>query len=531
MSRIEKPLSDAMKKIIVINKNDGIKVLVKLEKDPSLCEVRKKLETNNMVKITNSICFTAKNEALIDFNDEYNHKSSDILVENKIYLAKVPRTNWKELEGKFNLGNGRNYNDDKNKVVRGKVFSIEECTFNIPEYDEIYFHTMTPSSINDLFKIKTLFLDPQSDIVQQDNSEYKFKQIVKAILEIKEVKLTNKFIDLVKEAIEFQDRNRLKYIVENFGEFIPKIIMFGGRLHYKYNTYTGSTVQLQDSLIFGGDKKKMLQGNEYDWISSLQKSDLWDVFRNPISIFDFLPPELKNKIRELNGKTILYSDIQDHDFKMHEHVDPQIFAAVSNMEDDDNILSCILYTPSPSSIPKVIINCTKSYPNQEKPYRVKIRWMLIGYDLSFNSILNPGHFHFQSICCDYNALNNLNNVLNIDNMVLFGMPVTLKLNPSFESSIIGHHFSKHNDKVCASLYGYDLKKKKYFTHSLSDLKFNLLYTKYPNPNIFSYFKAGEDLFVEKTIKAQHPVFISLHKEGYDQSDRGFISRKNEHFFY
>ncbi|KAF0556224.1 hypothetical protein F8M41_015985 [Gigaspora margarita] len=541
-----------MEKITVKIKN-GINVSVILENDPSLYEVRKKLTTNYRLNIPNSICFTTKDEALIDFNDECKYKLSDILDGNKIYLVKDPRINWKELEGKFKLGNGRNYNDDKNKVVRGKVFSIVKSKFYIPEHDEeIYSHTMILSSVNDLFKNKTLFFNPQPDIphiAQQDNSEetskYKFQNILKAALEIKKVKPTKNFIDLVKKAIELQDRNILKYIIENFGQFIPKTIIFGGRLHYKFNTYTESTIQLQDPLIFGGDKEKMIQGKEDDWIFSLKNSDLWDIieFREPMSIFDFLPFDLKNKIRELNGKAILYSYIQDHDFEMHglnivelkmpqnivsifsnKDVDPQVFATASNMEDN---FHCILYIQQPPSIPKVIINCTKDNPNQEKPYRVKIRWMVVGNDLSFNSILKPGHFHLQSICCDYNALNT---VLNIDNTVLFGIPVTLKLDPSLESSIIDHHFIKKNDKVCVSLYGYDLKEKKYFTHSLSDLKFNLLYTKYPNPNIFSYFKAGEDLFVEKTSRAQLPEFISLHKEGYNQSDRGFISRKNERFF-
>ncbi|CAG8483601.1 21932_t:CDS:2 [Gigaspora margarita] len=524
MNKNEKSLTGATKKITVINKND-INISVILENDPSLCEVRNKLTTNYRLKIQNSICFTTKDEALIDINDEVEYKLSDILYENKIYLAKEPRINWKVLEGKFKLGNGRNYNDDKNKLGGGKVFSIVKCEFYIPENDEeIYFHTMTLSSINDLFKNKTLFLDPQSEIphiAQQDNSEeaskYKFQYIVKAILEIKEVDFTKKFTDLVEEAIELKDLNKLKYIIENFGQFIPKTIMFGGRLHYKFTTYTGWTIQLQDSLIFGGNKEKMIQGKEDDWIFSLKNSDLWDIieFRGPMSIFDFIPFDLKNKIRELNGKTILYSYIQDHDFEMHglnivelkmpqnivsifsnKDVDPQVFATASNMEEN---FPCILYIQPPPSIPKVIINCTKDNPNQEKPYRVKIRCMVVGNDLSFNSILNLGHFHLQSICCDYNALKS---VLNLDNTVLF---------------------------VCVSLYGYDLKEKKYFTHSLSDLKFNLLYTKYPNPNI-SYFKAGEDSFVEKTSKVKHPEFINFHKKGHNQTDQGFISGKNEHFF-
>ncbi|CAG8464761.1 1077_t:CDS:1 [Dentiscutata heterogama] len=587
------------KDIIVVI--DNVKVLVKLANDFSLCKVRRILEANDVTRMTDSFYFT-KNGALINISNENEYLLSDILDEkNMIYLERDSRPNWRALVRKFSLENGRNYDDDKDRVAEKKLFVLEDCEFSILEPDEYNFHTKTISSIDDLSKNENLIfkntqlgipntvnfdfsIDPQN--IRPYNSEeissrFKFKNIVKAILsfKIKDIRLTYEFIIAVKRALNSQDLNILKHAIEKFGQFIPTVIIFGGRLHYKVTTCTGiyrqgrneSAIQLQDSLIFGGDKIKIILGEEDDWITSLQEFKLWDIieFRNPVSIFEFLPNDLKDRIRELIGKTIIYSNIQDYDFKIHDYndrsnivdlkmpknigsifsnkdVDPQVFATVSNIEDDDNIFTCMLYTPSHSSIPKVIINCTRYKSNQQKVHRVKIKWIVVGYDLSFNSIFNPEHIHLQSSTkrCHYND-NTLHEVLNIRteySMVLFGIPVVLEWNPSFKFSIIGHHFNRHDDKVCINLYGYDLNEKKYFTRFLSNFKFNLLYTKHPNPDIFSYFKVDKDLSLEKIFEADNNLFlngtsnvhntefISLYKEGYNQSDPGFISRKNGHFF-
>ncbi|CAG8664552.1 21074_t:CDS:2, partial [Dentiscutata erythropus] len=549
--------------IVVI---DNVKVLVKLANDFSLCKVRRILESNNVTRMTNSFYFT-KNGALINISNENEYLLSDILDDdNMIYLEKDPRPNWRALVRKFSLENGRNYDDYKDRVAEKKLFIIEDCEFSILEPDEYNFHTMTIFSFDDLSKNKNLFfknsqlgipntanfdfpIDPQNSRPsnsEETSSKFKLKNIVKAILsfKIKDIRLTYEFIVAVKRALNSQDINILKHVIEKFGQFIPTVIIFGGRLHYKVTTCTGiyrqgrneSTIQLQDSLIFGGDKIKIFLGKEDDWITSLQEFKLWDIieFHNPVSIFEFLPNDLKDKIRELIGKTIIYSNIQDYEFKIHDYNDRSNIVDLKMPKNIGSIFSNKDVDPQLLLIVRDINLINKKYIVSKLN------------DLSFNSIFNPEHIHLQSSTkrCHYND-NTLHEVLNIRteySMVLFGIPVVLEWDPSFKCSIIGHHFNRHDDKVCINLYGYDLNEKKYFTRFLSNFKFNLLYTRHPNPDIFSYFKVDKDLSLEKIFEADNNLFIngtnsvhntefiSLYKEGYNQSDPGFISRKNGHFF-
>ncbi|CAG8688110.1 14299_t:CDS:1, partial [Dentiscutata erythropus] len=59
-----------------------LKLLAKLRKISELDVVRKELEYNVMIKITNVIYFT-KNDMLIELNDEYKYTLNDILNESK----------------------------------------------------------------------------------------------------------------------------------------------------------------------------------------------------------------------------------------------------------------------------------------------------------------------------------------------------------------------------------------------------------------------------------------------------------------
>ncbi|KAF0541897.1 hypothetical protein F8M41_005046 [Gigaspora margarita] len=510
-----------MKDVIVEDINVAInngRVLVKLAKDFSLDKVREKLEINDIISNLISFYFT-KNYSIIGCSNEHEFNLSDILDGDTIYLKEDSQPNWKKL-----------------------AFTIKDCELNI--LDDFNSYPITTSSVNDLFKNRGLFLNPQLDldflIDPQNSRSYDSEQVsgfniqnfVKAILSInkKDIIITEEFEVAVKEALNSQDINILKHAIEKFGQFVPTEIMFGGRLHYELTTYTGSTIQLEDTFIFGGDKIKI----------------------------------------ELIGKTIIYSNIQYYEFKIHDYndesnnidlkarnivdlkariidsifsnkdTDPQVFATVSNIEDDDNdnIFTCMLCTPSDLSIPKLIINCTRYKSDQQKVYNVKIikiriSWIIVGYD--FNSIFSPEHFYLQSTTrdCNHNDDASHEKVLNIRteySTILFGIPVVLEWNPSFKHSIIGHHFSSNDDKVDICLYKYDLSEKKYFTRSLSNFKFNILYTKHQNPDIFRCFKVDKDLSLKMILESDKNLFISLHKEGCNQSDPGFIRRKNGQLF-
>ncbi|CAG8550870.1 2992_t:CDS:2 [Cetraspora pellucida] len=89
-------------------------------------------------------------------------------------------------------------------------------------------------------------------------------------------------------------------------------------------------------------------------MSSLRDFKQWRIieFRKPMSIFQFLDDKLKYRIRQLNGKMTIYSNVQDYSFKMHDYsaVDPQVFfTTISNVE-DDKICTCMFHLPPPPDI-------------------------------------------------------------------------------------------------------------------------------------------------------------------------------------
>ncbi|CAG8460254.1 1166_t:CDS:2 [Gigaspora rosea] len=223
------------------------------------------------------------------------------------------------------------------------------------------------------------------------------------------------------------------------------------------------------------------------------RNKYWDIieFHKAVPIFELLPNSLKDKIQGLMVLVDLKMPQNMSFIFSNKNIDPQVFVTVFNMKDDDTIYICMLYTPLLSSIPKVIIVQIVNL--------ISKKYIMSKLD---RSVFHGSVWH---ACC-------------------------IRIGSSFKSSIIGHHFNIHDDKVGICLYRYDLNEKKYFTSFLSNFKINLLYTKYPNPDIFRYIKVGEDLFAKKIRTVQIAKFISLYKEEYNQSDRGFISRKNEHIF-
>ncbi|CAG8572721.1 274_t:CDS:2 [Dentiscutata erythropus] len=624
--------STVFEDIDIIVEIDDVGVLVKLDTKSYLYEVRMKLERNNIIEITNVIHFT-KNDVLISLDDESTYKLNDILDGNKIFLMKNPRPNWQVLVRKFKLEYGRNYDEDKDKVAGKKAFIIENCEFSVLEPIELNFHTLISSSVNDLSRNKNLFLKAQLDIpnianlgvsiepknIQQNKSKetslkFELKNIVKANLSITRIVPTREFNDAVEKAFHSKDPNMLQKIIEEFGQFIPTVILFGGRLHYMNTAYTEknsennkkafsgnlsvygqgleaqykpdvtnrneNTIQFQDSVIFGGDKIKILQGKENDWIFSLEDFKYWEIieFHKPVSIFEFLDDDKIRKLNVLKGKMIIYSNVQFYNFKMHDRnngsdvvdlkmpqnigsilsnrdIDLQVFSAVSSTEEDDTIFTCVLYTPPPSYIPKVIINCIQSDYEQKKEYQLKISWFVVGYDLNFNSVFDPTHC-LQSVkiklCYDYDSEFSLeaSEVLKIPMMhstVLYCIPVVSEWDDSFKYSIIGHHFNRHDDKVRVHLYGYDLRKKECLRSSaLRNFNLNILYpSSHPNSDIFNYFRIERNSSVKKmsltkmiknvrkntsNTSSKLSGLISLYTEGYEKLDHAFIGKKHGRFF-
>ncbi|KAF0475472.1 GGDEF domain-containing protein [Gigaspora margarita] len=544
-----------------ISVNEKIKVRVKIDgaeyvwanlnKSDNLNKVRTTLlESYTTVNITNCINFI-KDEALIDIDHENEYTLEEILNGNIIYLKENPRPSWRELERKFKLGYGRKYEENVDDVADKKSYNIKRCDFKV--FDETYTDMKEISSNDEFVRNKDLFLKSpklsfsiESENTPQNHSEASsnvaLKYFRKAVITIKKDNLqpTKEFEEAVQKAVESQSLNNVKEIIEKFGQFIPTIVLFGGRHHYNEITHTtvssgnylkafsasfnvygqglsaqyksgtanksGSIIKHQDFLILGGDKIKAYQGKEEEWITSLQDFKYWVPieFRDPISIFECLDEKLKSQIREINGKTIIYSNVQDYDDveisnfdsyrdtlvknsdidieKMFSNpdMDPQVFATV--LGTDDKVFTCMLYIDDQDSkVPKIVINCIQSNCDGQKKFHVKIGWMVVGYNLNFIPARNRLYSTKKVINSEQC---NENYVLKTseDNYLAYGTPVVYELN---DCSVIGHHFSRCGKKSHMCLYRYNLNEKKYF--KLLNCEFNILsFINVPITKIFKY---------------------------------------------
>ncbi|CAG8463625.1 22206_t:CDS:2 [Gigaspora margarita] len=311
--------------IVVINNVEAL--IVKLDDKNKLNEVREKFKNYEEITMSNDINFT-KNGVKVSINDEKNFKLEEVLIGNKVYLKKKP--NWQELVKKFRFEYGRNYEENKDTVANKKAFIIKDCKFDLFTDDEYYHDNVTISSTDELTQNKGLFLKARIEILttaslgfsiksvknSQTHSETALKFCVKhfgkAEISIREqsVELTTEFQTEVQNAIESQNLQKINKVITEFGQFIPTIVRFGGRFYYKdtinmtknstNNNKTGSAnlniygqdLELQNkfginsgsesimqqkfSVIFGGDKKKMYEGKEAEWKTSLQDFKYWE---------------------------------------------------------------------------------------------------------------------------------------------------------------------------------------------------------------------------------------------------------------
>ncbi|KAF0434880.1 hypothetical protein F8M41_004838 [Gigaspora margarita] len=593
-----KPRPSSTEITVVINEEEVL--VLKLNIKTKLNKIREKFESYEEIEMTNDVNFT-KNGVIINItNDEKTFELKEILIENKVYL-KRKKISWRDLVKKFKLEYGRNYEESKDKVANKKAFIIKDCEFDVFARNEYGYDDVTISSTDELIQNKSLFLKAQIELEilsgtklglsiesaknSQENSEtaltFYVRNFGKAKISFQKqnIMLTQEFQSEVQNTIDSQDPDKINKIIAEFGKFIPTTIQFGGRLYYEDSTNTiknsannniegsmnlsiygqglkfqhksgisnksGSTMQHRGSFIFGGDKIKIYEGKEAEWVSSLQDFRYWEPieFCEPVSIFEFLEEDLKKKIKEIIGKRIIYSKVQDYSYEINNlnyhianlempsdvqpifsdsEIDSQVFATILNMDENDDIFTYTLYTPKRSKVPKVIINCI-SNNKQPRECHIKIRWIVVGYDPNINSALLSSDFCLQSAKKEMPAPSNNEHVFKMteDNpLVACGIPVVSELKTGHEHLVIGYHFSfcKTAEKTYACLYGYDLCEKNFSILPNTKIEFNVLsFIEHPGSNILDQFRE-----VDRKKKSQ-PLFKKNKKHETDNNLPEFVS--------
>ncbi|PKY61452.1 hypothetical protein RhiirA4_486451 [Rhizophagus irregularis] len=250
-----------------INMQYGVDATVQINDPPSkfisvnnlnlkdkLSNIRRKLVQNSEVKMNHTFSFANKinnkgesSLAVIAREDEENIILEKIMDKNSmfLYLKSEPKPDWKFLKDKLKLEYGCTETLEK---ANKRAFTIVSCEMN--EIIDGYENNTIQIDLEENKIIKHDFLlIADIDIpnftklgVSIKNSNIKNSNIITSltynIIEHKKVSLkfklepTTEFIEAVKDVIDSKDPRKFKDVINDFGQFIPKEVVLGGRAYF-----------------------------------------------------------------------------------------------------------------------------------------------------------------------------------------------------------------------------------------------------------------------------------------------------------
>jgi hypothetical protein len=485
------------------------------------------------------------------------------------------------------LGYGCIMTDDEFKRVKKKAFEIKNSSMDENDTDGYREDQIEIYSEEEQITQKDLYLIADVDVPNftklgisiensktktsnvANNSNCNFIEYKKAILKLDTLKPTKEFEKAVKEAIKSKDPRKLKEVTNEFGQFIPKEVILGGKVCFK-ESYTSRESSRENTIKAGGQsmvsimnsfnssskntnssesKKsyeilggKLFTSDDFDksiWADSLRDYKLWSCIKikNPISIFEPLSKKLRKKILSLIGKKILYTNIENHEYKLtnkteryeifkmdipehileilqNEEAECSIFPTIIDREGvKKDIFNCQIFWPQNDN-PKLIIHCIQER-FRKRECKLKIRWMIIGYVTNFN--LNNLDFNI-----NFEVQKNENNdqtILNSEykpSILCFGVPVIRNLDVLNNSLIIRNYFfnDKEKKRIGLHIFHYCLKTNHYINLSkLPESTFinTLVISNYSNHKYFGILPFQQNRllsFAESNLS--NPKFISLY---------------------
>ncbi|CAB5369750.1 unnamed protein product [Rhizophagus irregularis] len=422
--------------------------------------------------------------------------------------------------------------------------------------------------------------------------KYQYTELGKLLLKFNKdnLELTDNFKDDLKGAIESKDPRRFKEITKEYGQFIPTEIILGVRVYFKdfeiilesSTDYAGEgSINASSRFLssfgsssdsgssagplncrIGGDfsdsKKKsnfysfsrmrLLGGkhpdgenfDEKSWIKSLNDYQNWECIelKNPISIFQLLPDDLRKACFLSIGKKILYTSTQTYNYDLYdlgrhgdfelgnipenildiilnEEADCNIFAAAVNADDNSKkvFFSCQIFR-KPKAKPSIMIHGIQEKFQQCK-YQLKINVMVIGYDV------------FERTCMKLQ----LECELITRNIPFFGIPILSNLDSSNNSLIIGHNFcnTHSNNKFRIDTFSYCVKGQHYVNlPKFTFCTIVILSNTTPNNSYESFpfkFNRWKNPFVD--FKEPNPRFISLYLSKDDNYNPIFLNQRSK----
>ncbi|RGB27963.1 hypothetical protein C1646_819427 [Rhizophagus diaphanus] len=561
----------------------------------NLLEIRQELEKKK--SIDNTLLFLNKypennnNDNIIygsfeiKLEEEENYLLNEVIDENNIlYLKQYKQClehNWKYFNELYKLDYGCTMTldgIDRADKRKKRAFVMENCELteltaaegyrkgsyeykpNNDNHDRIMKKNLLFSNdinVESLEKLGISIGNMETEGVNSENiASYHFTKYGKVSLKFDHhLKPTKEFIDEVNEAIKSECPAReFKQITEQYGQFIPTIVILGGRAHYDERV-----TPARCSVLIGGEQSYREIFDEKAWLKSLENYKNWCCIelQGLNSIFQFVPDDIRKRIFVSVGKRIHHSDFVYFNYKVEEFGKPNIFEfskltppnilnIIKNKEADCNVLATakskkgfftcqVLYPPG--GIPNLIIHCIQK-KFKKRQCKLEIGWMVIGYWVDFNFLISDFNNQLR-IFKNENKSNGrtiINTQLSLENSVndipiplCLGSSVLTKLDASNDSLVIGYLFfeAQERNKIGACTFSYCLKNKKCVKLPIFTF-YTLIISKYHVPSAYRIIPFGQSLN-EPCIDniTLNPTFLSLYLTQRTNYGPIFLKQKNK----
>ncbi|GBB85493.1 hypothetical protein RclHR1_01200007 [Rhizophagus clarus] len=515
------------KNIRVIRKGPGaedISTYIKLKITDKLSEIREQLTYNSTIRMDDTVLFLqGDNFNIVSPNCESERHLKDIIsMEDTIYLknCEIPDPEYLKSALKLEYGLTLIPNDTKIETAKEKAFTIDNIELIKPD-EAISDETANSYSMEAWKKKIDMFFNAKSKLMnyglselsfmntQNENQETKRKISCKKISKMHlrlSLKLTEKFIEEIKEAVESDHkavesdhkaigskaREKLRKIIKEFGQFVPTEVTLGGIIYAKEESNKSSEQKNTNGVsgipAVGLSVGVGLNSDEKQWVNSLYDYRNWKCieFQEPKKLFELLDEDIRQGVYKVFGKKILYRDViplnaqlEYGEYKIvelplrgkinkiikKEEADCNVFATIVGDEKND-FYNCQIYHPrNNNEKPKLIIHCYQKIRNYQPRRKLKIGFMIIGYD--FDSLNDESaendDMRFEVVNHqDYeNSGNRESTQFTLDKNSFLGIPVLNELNNSDKSILIGHYFIKKDNVIEANVFSYSLDENKY----------------------------------------------------------------------
>ncbi|CAB4378659.1 unnamed protein product [Rhizophagus irregularis] len=264
--------------------------------------------------------------------EKYFRLKEIITIDNDQYILYLRiNSDWKFLNDKCKLDYGCTMSYDGIKKANKRAFVMKDCELTKIGVEGYKNGQLEFKSGKDLMMKTSLFFSSDDNVnnfvdmglsvesidryhYDGINSVCEYTEVGKAFIKFREyIEPTEEFIKEIKDGIKSDNPEKeFRKIMEEYGQFIPTEIIFGGRVYFKVYHESKKFVR-----TIGGKHHEGENFNEKYWMESLNDYQNWDIIelKNPIIIFKLLPEDTYKQIIFSLGKKVLYRSLENYSYK------------------------------------------------------------------------------------------------------------------------------------------------------------------------------------------------------------------------